>query len=159
MRACDLQEGARGLGLNLEGSTLPTYLVLSSSGGAEQGTMQGQLLTVARQACRHGWNQMTAVGVTIWCNGRLHRNTFFLIECPQQARDGTKKIWILFFSPYSFFALEIMSFKSLRWCNLEELSYADGAGEHAGIFPAHGGVQCFCSSSESVLIASTSWGY
>lgn len=54
MRACDLQEGARGLGLNLEGSTLPTYLVLSSSGGAEQGTMQGQLLTVARQARRHG---------------------------------------------------------------------------------------------------------
>lgn len=36
MRAYDLREGAKGLGLNLEGIALPTYLGLSSSGGAER---------------------------------------------------------------------------------------------------------------------------
>lgn len=153
MRACDLQEGARELGLNLEGITLPTYLVLSSSGGAERdnagaasdsgrASSQARLKPDDSSGCDH---------LVQWAFAQ----EYFLSDRMSSA-GRTKEIWILFFSPYSLFALEIMSFKSLRWCNLEELSYADGAGEHAGIFPAHGGVQCFCSSSESVLIASTS---
>ena len=79
MRAYDLREGAKGLGLNLEGIALPTYLGLSSSGGAERDSAGP--VSDGGQAGLQAWLKPDD---SSGCD-------LFLIECPQQARDRTKK--------------------------------------------------------------------